>query len=259
MAGVGSFNRDCRTLYVINMKNNPDMNMEEVVIKHFKEFGKLEYVKVFQDRCYSFLKYELRACAEFAKEALQNQSLDSDECIKIKWSTDDPNPMNQEREMIEKRKKLKQTIEDKGVSTKNLPFNYPKDYKPQDTILPNFIQTDDSKRKEEEEYIKNYYKEYFEKNKIEYQSEDLDYFHYVHSEFKQEKIKEKIQEFENNRYLEQKKLLGNSEYNDSYPNTDNQYSTEYSNYDEEIFKKYANNTIENKNENIINKEEKKNE
>jgi len=156
MSGVGSFNRDCRTLYVINMKNIPELNMEEVVIRHFKEFGKLEYVKVFQERCYAFLKYELRACAEFAKIAMQGQNLDADECIKVKWSTDDPNPMNMEREILEKRKKLKTTIEEKGVSTKNLPFNYPKDYTPQDTTLPSFINTqgdiNDSKKKGRRKY-----------------------------------------------------------------------------------------------------------
>jgi len=100
-------------------------------------------------------------------------------------------------------------------------------------------------KKKEEESIRNYYREYFEKNKIQYQNEDLDYFNYVHIEFKQEKIKEKIEEWENNRIFEQKRLLGNSEYNDAYPNTDNQYNigvnSEYANYDSEIFEKFKNN------------------
>jgi hypothetical protein len=259
MQGTGSFNRDCRSLYVSNMKNINNVDMQEVVVRHFKEFGKLEYVKVFQERCYSFLKYELRCCAEFAKEAMQNQALDTDEVLSIKWSTDDPNPMNQERDLLEKRKKLKKTIEDQGVSTKDLPFNYPKDYKPQDTVLPKFIKDEGSndKNSEEEEYIKNYYKEYFERNNMDYQKEDLDYFHYVHSEFKQDKILEKLEEWQNNKYKEQKKLLGNSEYNDPYLNTDNQYENneslkEYSTYDDSVYKQYQNmnnENIENKNEN----------
>jgi hypothetical protein len=44
MGGVGSFNRDNRTLYVGGLKTNlPGVNLEELIIKHFAEWGDLEY------------------------------------------------------------------------------------------------------------------------------------------------------------------------------------------------------------------------
>ena len=38
------------------------------------------------------MRYERRCCAEFAKEALNLQSLDNNEIINIRWAVEDPNP-----------------------------------------------------------------------------------------------------------------------------------------------------------------------
>ena len=43
MGGIGSFNRDSKTLYLNGLKNVPGQDMQEVVIKHFKEWGEMEY------------------------------------------------------------------------------------------------------------------------------------------------------------------------------------------------------------------------
>jgi hypothetical protein len=43
MGGVGSFNRQNRTLYVGRIKENGGgQDTEEVVYRHFKEFGQIE-------------------------------------------------------------------------------------------------------------------------------------------------------------------------------------------------------------------------
>ncbi|CAG8773639.1 33449_t:CDS:2, partial [Gigaspora margarita] len=118
MGGVGSFNRENRTLYVGYIHINPDM--EEIVRKHFGEWGEIEKVKILKDKGVAFVTYMSSLNAEFAKEAMSNQSLDhnevriridetatniiflqyyqyplqlSDSLIYIiRWATDDPNP-----------------------------------------------------------------------------------------------------------------------------------------------------------------------
>lgn len=44
----------------------------------------------------AFVRYRLRTNCEFAKEAMQNQALDGEECLNLKWAYDDPNPKAQE-------------------------------------------------------------------------------------------------------------------------------------------------------------------
>ncbi|CAG8544989.1 19118_t:CDS:2 [Dentiscutata erythropus] len=83
MGGVGSFNRENRTLYVGYIHINPDM--EVIVKKHFGEWGEIE-------KSVAFVTYMSSLNAEFAKEAMSNQSLDHNEVLNVRWATDDPNP-----------------------------------------------------------------------------------------------------------------------------------------------------------------------
>ena len=96
MGGVGSFLRDNRTLYISNIKRSSDM--ENVVKAHFAEWGEMEHVRVIHDKGLAFVKYKLRTTAEFAKEAMQDQSLDHEEIINVRWSNEDPNPQNKAQE-----------------------------------------------------------------------------------------------------------------------------------------------------------------
>jgi len=97
MGGVGSFARDNRTLYVTGLKRSN--NLEEIVTGHFIEWGELEHIKVVWDKAIAFVKYKLRSAAEFAKESMQDQSLDGDEVVSIRWANEDPNPSgNKDRE-----------------------------------------------------------------------------------------------------------------------------------------------------------------
>jgi len=97
MGGVGSFLRDNRTLYISGWKRANDI--EATVTQHFAEWGELDTVRVVYDKGIAFAKYRLRCSAEFAKEAMQDQSLDApDEVLNIRWANEDPNPTSQEQE-----------------------------------------------------------------------------------------------------------------------------------------------------------------
>ena len=94
MGGVGSFSRENRTLYIGGL--NADISVqdyEEIVRRHFGEWGDLEYVRVFPPRGFAFVRYRLRTAAEFAKVAMAEQSLDNDETLNIRWANEDPNPI----------------------------------------------------------------------------------------------------------------------------------------------------------------------
>ncbi|CAG8768906.1 16223_t:CDS:2, partial [Cetraspora pellucida] len=95
MGGVGSFNRENRTLYVGYIHINPDMESKNTLANG---------VKSKKDKGVAFVTYMSSLNAEFAKEAMSNQSLDHNE-VRIKvnelpqishitksWATDDPNP-----------------------------------------------------------------------------------------------------------------------------------------------------------------------
>lgn len=101
MGGVGSFNRQNRTLYIGRIKETgTGPETEEIVRRHFKEWGEIEHddsetgwaVKVLQYRSVAFVTYKSEFSAQFAKEAMACQSLDNDEILNVRWATEDPNP-----------------------------------------------------------------------------------------------------------------------------------------------------------------------
>ncbi|KAF2862510.1 hypothetical protein K470DRAFT_255801 [Piedraia hortae CBS 480.64] len=96
MGGVGTFLRINRTLYVGRIHVTDDI--EEVVARHFQEWGQVERIRVLPSRGVAFVTYVHLANAEFAKEAMAHQKLDHDECLNVRWATVDPNPAAQKRE-----------------------------------------------------------------------------------------------------------------------------------------------------------------
>lgn len=74
---------------------------ERVLRRHFSEWGPLERVRVLHHRGCAFVTYVSEASAQFAKEAMSNQSLDHGEILNVRWSTEDPNPAAQKRHRIE--------------------------------------------------------------------------------------------------------------------------------------------------------------
>ncbi|KIJ66852.1 hypothetical protein HYDPIDRAFT_108782 [Hydnomerulius pinastri MD-312] len=102
MGGVGSFNRQNRTLYVGRIKETgPGPETEDIVTRHFKEWGEIERIRVLQYRSVAFVTYVSELSAQFAKEAMACQSLDNDEILNVRWATEDPNPV---QKVAEKRR-----------------------------------------------------------------------------------------------------------------------------------------------------------
>ncbi|KAL8671840.1 MAG: hypothetical protein Q9168_003680 [Polycauliona sp. 1 TL-2023] len=96
MGGVGSFMRQNRTLYVGRIHVTDDI--EEVVARHFAEWGQVERTRVLTARGVAFVTYSNEANSQFAKEAMAHQGLDHSEVLNVRWATMDPNPLAQKRE-----------------------------------------------------------------------------------------------------------------------------------------------------------------
>ncbi|RLV92582.1 Pre-mRNA-splicing factor [Spathaspora sp. JA1] len=96
MDGVGSFNKVNRTLYVGGLHIKPEI--EEVISKYFSEFGDIDKIKVIHNKSCAFITMRYESSAQFAKEAMQNQSLGGQEVLYVRWANEDPNPEAQKRE-----------------------------------------------------------------------------------------------------------------------------------------------------------------
>ncbi|OMP89129.1 Pre-mRNA-splicing factor cwc2 [Diplodia seriata] len=96
MGGVGSFMRQNRTLYVGRIHVTDDI--EEIVARHFQEWGQIDRVRVLNTRGVAFVTYSNEANSQFAKEAMAHQALDHSEVLNVRWATVDPNPQAQKRE-----------------------------------------------------------------------------------------------------------------------------------------------------------------
>jgi hypothetical protein len=68
MGGVGSFTRQNRTLYIGRIHVTDDI--EEIVARHFQEWGQIERTRVLTARGVGFVTYMNEANAQFAKEAM---------------------------------------------------------------------------------------------------------------------------------------------------------------------------------------------
>lgn len=96
MGGVGSFLRQNRTLYVGRIHVTDDI--EEIVARHFQEWGEIDRIRVLTARGVAFVTYVNEANSQFAKEAMAHQALDNSEVLNVRWATVDPNPLSQKRE-----------------------------------------------------------------------------------------------------------------------------------------------------------------
>ena len=96
MGGVGSFMRQNRTLYVGRIHVTDDI--EEIVARHFAEWGQVDRIRVLTARGVAFVTYTNEANSQFAKEAMAHQPLDHNEILNVRWATVDPNPLAQKRE-----------------------------------------------------------------------------------------------------------------------------------------------------------------
>ncbi|OAL51254.1 RNA binding protein [Pyrenochaeta sp. DS3sAY3a] len=96
MGGVGSFQRQNRTLYIGRIHVTDDI--EEIVSRHMQEWGQIERTRVLTARGVAFVTYMNEANSQFAKEAMAHQALDHSEILNVRWATVDPNPAAAKRE-----------------------------------------------------------------------------------------------------------------------------------------------------------------
>lgn len=120
MGGVGSFRKHNRTLYVGGLSgslNNKDLKPSQIEsrIRYVSaKLGEIDRVRYVEDKNCAFVKYKHQSNAEFAKEALSNQTLliptdkeweDRKEGtgLLVKWANDDPDPEARKREEEEQK------------------------------------------------------------------------------------------------------------------------------------------------------------
>jgi hypothetical protein len=96
MGGVGTFQRQNRTLYIGRI--HPTDDIEEIVSRHMQEWGEIERTRVLTARGVAFVTYTNEANSQFAKEAMAHQSFDNNEILNVRWATVDPNPQAAKRE-----------------------------------------------------------------------------------------------------------------------------------------------------------------
>ncbi|KAJ3121769.1 Pre-mRNA-splicing factor [Physocladia obscura] len=106
MGGVGSFEKDNRTLYVGQL--GLEGGLEDILYRHFIEWGEIEYLRLLKGKGVAFIRYKSRVSAEFAKEAMHCQSLDNNEILNVRWATEDPNP---KAVLINKRKAEEKVVD----------------------------------------------------------------------------------------------------------------------------------------------------
>jgi Torus domain len=124
MGGIGCFQKECRTLYVGDLKippgEDPVEQLNEMLWRHFSLWGRVEDITLIPQKCVAFIKYYHRCYAEIAKEAMSNQSLDFDEMISIKWANDDPDPKKESQySELWHKKQIQIERENKGKKLKN--------------------------------------------------------------------------------------------------------------------------------------------
>ncbi|KAM3147266.1 hypothetical protein pb186bvf_000517 [Paramecium bursaria] len=125
MTGVGCFTRDTRAIYISHYKMpKADTStqalalMYEMLWRHFSVFGDIDDLNVIPIKGVSFIRFKHRCQAEFAKESMDCQALDSQEVLMVKWAYEDPNPKAMSREVEEEKLKLVQAVKEKDKRQK---------------------------------------------------------------------------------------------------------------------------------------------
>ena len=94
--GIGVFTKECRTIYVYDLKKvetkNPVKDMVRIIYENFSPWGEIENMNYIHVKSACYIKYSHRCSAEFAKEAMMRQSLVGEEILSIKWAFNETDP-----------------------------------------------------------------------------------------------------------------------------------------------------------------------
>lgn len=94
MGGVGLFNKVNKTLYAAGLHVNDEI--EETIANQFGEFGSIDKIRVLRSKACAFISFKYELEAQFAKEAMDGQTLDGTDTLTVRWANDDPNPNAQQ-------------------------------------------------------------------------------------------------------------------------------------------------------------------
>ncbi|SBT71726.1 pre-mRNA-splicing factor CWC2, putative [Plasmodium malariae] len=90
MTGVGSFNSDCRTLFIgsLHIKHFNEVHLiEKILYDEFINFGNIDYVRFIPNKNIAFVQFTNRVNAEFAKVAMSDQPIENHStALTIKWA-----------------------------------------------------------------------------------------------------------------------------------------------------------------------------
>ena len=104
--GVGLFTKNCRTLFVSDIKKleKKDQNREMVklIYENFSKFGEIEDIQYLPLKASCYIKFSHRCFAEFAKEAMMKQAMVGEEILSIVWAYDYKELDPMEQKIIEK-------------------------------------------------------------------------------------------------------------------------------------------------------------
>lgn len=75
--GVGSFNKECRTLLITDIalptdSLTPIRDMVRIIYEYFSPWGEIEDIHFNSQKCIAYVKYRHRYYAEFAREAMMD-------------------------------------------------------------------------------------------------------------------------------------------------------------------------------------------
>lgn len=107
MGGVGTFTRECDTLYISNVKSiGSSKDMIRLLYKAFSPWGKIEDINYIEIKASCFIRYAHRCMAEFGKEAMIGQSIVGTEVVFIRWAVEEQDKIRKDRKEIEDRNKF---------------------------------------------------------------------------------------------------------------------------------------------------------
>ena len=96
--GIGLFTKNCRILYVTDLKKkDQDKEMVKLIYENFEKFGEIEDIQYLPLKASCYIKFSHRCFAEFAKEAMMKQAMVGEEILTITWAYNyqDLDPMEQ--------------------------------------------------------------------------------------------------------------------------------------------------------------------
>eukprot|EP00117_Sycon_ciliatum_P018484 scpid69413/ scgid17074/ Pre-mRNA-splicing factor cwc2 len=113
MSGVGSIEKDCKTLYAGNLHCRRT-GTEDELKEEFGEWGEIERMNIIRTRNIAFMTYKNRINAEFAKVAMSSQQLGGHTLMNVRWAYDDPNPRAQLKRLHESQEQMLSVLKDRS-------------------------------------------------------------------------------------------------------------------------------------------------